>query len=149
MRGLRAAGGVLATVVVLTAPALAVAAAGAVPVLAGPWGHGQEGYGHLKPHTIFNGGDPTGLVRSIDWKSWGGPQAIGSGTAEWVGPHQAVAQGRFESGAKVVLFQLGRCHGRPAYNAIEWYFPRHGQKFSPGTYVNACTGTYFFHGHPG
>ena len=128
--------------------AAATAAASAVPILAGPWSTGQKGYGHAKPRTIFNGGDPTGLVKMIHWTSWGGHRATGIGTAEWVGPHQSVAQGQFEKGAKVVLFQLGSCHGRSAYNAIEWYFPSHGQKFSSGTYINACTGTYYMNGHP-
>jgi hypothetical protein len=128
--------------------AAATAAASAVPILAGPWSTGQKGYGHAKPRTIFNGGDPTGLVKTIRWTSWGGHRATGTGTAEWVGPHQSVAQGQFEKGAKVVLFQLGSCHGRSAYNAIEWYFPSHGQKFSSGTYINACTGTYYLNGHP-
>ncbi len=128
--------------------AAATAAASAVPILAGPWSMGQKGYGHAKPRTIFNGGDPTGLVKMIHWTSWGGHRATGTGTAEWVGPHQIVAQGQFEKGAKVVLFQLGSCHGRAAYNAIEWYFPSHGQKFSSGTYINACTGTYYLNGHP-
>ncbi len=63
-------------------------------------------------------------------------------------PHQFVAEGKFEKGASIVLFQLGRCHGRSAYNAIEWYFPRHDQKFSAGNYINACTGTYYMDGHP-
>ena len=124
------------------------AAAGGLPVLAGPWAPGQQGYGHVKPHTIFNGGDPTGLVKMIHWNSWGGQRAIGTGTALWVGPHQIVAQGKFEKGAKIVLFQLGRCQGRLAYNAIEWYFPEHAQKFSAGNYINACTGTYYMNGHP-
>lgn len=128
--------------------AAATAAASAMPILAGPWSIGQKGYGHAKPRTIFNGGDPTGLVKMIHWTSWGGHRAIGTGTAEWVGPHQSVAQGQFEKGAKVVLFQLGSSHGRSAYNAIEWYFPSHGQKFSSGTYINACTGTYYLNGHP-
>ena len=128
--------------------AAATAAANTVPILAGPWSPGQKGYGHVKPSTIFNGGDPTGLVKAIHWTSWGGRRATGTGTAEWVGPHQIVAQGQFQKGAKVVLFQLGSCHGRAAYNAIEWFFPAHGQKFSPGTYINACTGTYYLHGHP-
>ncbi|MBV8216956.1 MAG: hypothetical protein JO325_00715 [Solirubrobacterales bacterium] len=122
-------------------------AAGHIPILAGPWAPGQKGYGHVKPATIFNGGDPTGLVKAIHWKSWGQRRAIGTGTALWVGPHQFVAQGKFENGASIVLFQLGRCDGRLAYNAIEWYFPQHGQKFSPGTYINACTGTYYMDGH--
>jgi hypothetical protein len=47
-----------------------------------------------------------------------------------------------------VLFQRGRCGGRLAYNAIEWYFPQHEQKFSAGNYINACTGTYYIDGHP-
>jgi len=123
-------------------------AAGNVPVLAGPWAPGQKGYGHVKPRTIFNGGDPTGLVKAIHWKSWGGRRATGTGTALWVGPHQFVAEGKFEKGASIVLFQLGRCSGRLAYNAIEWYFPQHGQKFSAGTYINACTGTYYMDGNP-
>ena len=125
----------------------AASAANAVPVLAGPWGQGQKGYGHVRPRTIFNGGDPTGLVKAIHWTSWGGRRATGTGTAEWLGPHQIVAQGQFQTGAKVILFQLGRCRGRAAYNAIEWYFPAHGQKFSPGNYINACTGTYYMNGH--
>ena len=117
-------------------------------MLAGPWSTGQQGYGHVKPCTIFNGGDPTGLVKNIHWTSWGGKRAVGTGKGFWVGPKQFVAQGHFEKGARIVLFQLGRCHGRPAYNAIEWYFPRHGQKFQPGDYINACTGMYFTDGHP-
>ena len=125
----------------------AASAANAVPVLAGPWGQGQKGYGHVRPRTIFNGGDPTGLVKAIHWTSWGGRRATGTGTAEWLGPHQIVAQGQFQTGAKVILFQLGRCRGRAAYNAIEWYFPAHGQKFSPGNYINACTGAYYMNGH--
>jgi hypothetical protein len=135
------------TAAVLLGMGAEAAGAGRVPVLAGPWAHGQQGYGHVKPRTIFNGGDPTGLVKMIHWHSWGGSRASGTGTAEWVGPKQIVAQGRFEAGAKVVLFQLGRCRGRSAYDAIEWYFPRHGQKFSAGTYINACTGTYYMNGH--
>jgi hypothetical protein len=63
-------------------------------------------------------------------------------------PARSAAAGRsptrpkLENGVSIVLFQLGRCHGRLAYDAIEWYFPRHGQKISPGTYISACTGTY-------
>ena len=141
-----------AAVVMTAAAALGIgveaAAAGQGLVLAGPWAPGQHGYGHVKPRTIFNGGDPTGLVKAIHWSSWGGPRATGTGTALWVGPHQIVAQGKFETGARIVLFQRGRCHGRSAYNAIEWYFPQHGQKFSAGTYINACTGTYYMDGQP-
>ena len=113
-----------------------------VPILAGPWDNGQQGYGHVKPSKIFNGGDPTGLVENIHWKSWGGAQAIGTGTAEYVGPHQYVADGT-EMSARIVLFQLGQCKHRRAYDAIEWYFPERGEHFKPHQYINACTGTYY------
>jgi len=112
-----------------------------VAILAGPWATGQQGYGHAKPSTIFNGGDPTGLVRHIHWASWGATKATGTGVAEYVGPHQDVAHGKDES-ARIVAFHLGVCHGRMAYNAIDWYFPQHRQHFSPTTYIDPCTGAY-------
>jgi hypothetical protein len=130
--------------VLLTACLLGVvAAATAAPttILAGPWASGQQGYGHSRPTTIFNGGDPTGLVVGIHWKTWGNVRAIGTGTASYVGPHQSVAEGTRQR-ARIVLFNLGRCHGRRAYNAITWYFPGHGQHFSARHYINACTGSY-------
>jgi len=119
-----------------------VAGAAAEPILAGPWSPDQEGYGHVKPARIFNGGDPTGLVTHIHWLTWGQSKAIGTGTAEWVGPHQDVAEGTPQR-TRIVLFQLGSCKGRRAYDAIEWYFPQHGQRFDPHDYINACTGTYY------
>jgi hypothetical protein len=125
-----------------SALSVSTALATQVPILAGPWGTYQKGYGHTKPTTIFNGGDPTGLVQRIRWKTWGGTQAIGAGRAEWVGPHQDVAEGT-QQPARIVLFQLGSCRGRRAYDAIEWYFPQHGQHFNPHQYINACTGAYY------
>ena len=132
----------LTAVVCFGALLVSTALATQVPILAGPWGTYQKGYGPTKPTTIFNGGDPTGLVQHIQWKTGGGTQAIGAGTAEWVGPHQDVAEGA-QQPARIVLFQLGSCRGRRAYDAIEWYFPQHGQHFDPHQYINACTGTYY------
>lgn len=112
-----------------------------VPVLAGPWSTNQRGYGHARPTTVFNGGDPTGLVQHIRWKTWGGARAIGVGTGWYVGPHQSTAEGTQEP-VRIVVFQLGYCHGRRAYEAIEWYFPQHGGRFQPNSYIEACTGEY-------
>jgi hypothetical protein len=115
----------------------------AVPTLgqlAGDFAHGQ-GFGQVKPTKIFNGGDPTGLVTNVAWSSWGGTQATATGTAEYVGPNQSVAQGTEES-ATVVAFDLGSCDGKYMYQAIEWYFPQHNQAFNPSTYENICTGSY-------
>jgi len=108
--------------------------------LAGDFAHGQ-GFGQVKPSEIFNGGDPTGLVTHIAWSSWGGPQATATGTAEYVGPNQSVAQGTEES-ATVVAFDLGTCDGKYMYQAVEWYFPQHNQAFNASTYENVCTGSY-------
>jgi hypothetical protein len=108
--------------------------------LAGDFARG-EGFGQVKPSKIFNGGDPTGLVTDVVWSSWGGAQATGSGTAVYLRPNQTVAQGTEES-ATVVAFDLGTCDGKLMYQAVEWYFPQHGQSFSPNTYEDICTGSY-------
>jgi hypothetical protein len=118
-------------------------AAAPVPVLgrlAGVFAQGS-GFGQARPVKIFNGGDPTGLVTKMTWKSWGAPQATASGTAEWVGPGQSVATGTAQPVA-VVAFKLGTCHGIRMYKAVEWYFPQHGEAFDPGRYENVCAGRY-------
>lgn len=81
-----------AVVVVAALPGAAVGEA--VPVLAGPWGRDQEGYGHAKPSAVYNGGDGTGLVKQIRWLTWGRAKAIGEGTGLYVGPDQHTFEGR-------------------------------------------------------
>jgi hypothetical protein len=108
--------------------------------LAGVFAQGQ-GFGQVEPSKIFNGGDPTGLVTHITWQSWGSRRAIGSGTAEYVGPNQSVATGKPKP-ATVVAFHLGTCDGKLMYQAVEWYFPGEGQSFDPTHYENICTGSY-------
>ena len=124
----------------LIAAAFEAHAFAVVPRLAGPWGPNQQGYGKAHPSVIFNGGDPTGMIRNIRWKDWGAQQATGTGQAEYVWPGTSVADNGF-SPAAVVAYRLGTCHGRPTYNAIQWYFPQYGERFDPSepTY-NLCTG---------
>lgn len=132
--------------VMLLAVALICAACGTSPPApplgrpAGVFAHGA-GFGQVRPSKIFNGGDPTGLVSHITWKSWGGPRAVGTGTSDYVGPTQSVATGT-EEAVTVVAFNLGTCDGKQMYRAVEWYFPQHGQTFSPGRYENVCAGAY-------
>ena len=117
--------------------------AAAVPTLgqpAGVFARGQ-GFGQVKPAKIFNGGDPTGLVTRVDWRSWGEAQAIATGISDYVGPNQTVAEGRQEP-VTVVAFNLGICNGRLMYRAVEWYFPQHKQAFDPSRYEDICAGTY-------
>jgi hypothetical protein len=123
--------------------ATAQAQVSAVPTLgrpAGVFAHGT-GFGEVRPVKIFNGGDPTGLVARIAWKSWGGSRAVGTGISDYVGPNQSVATGSQQQ-ATVVAFNLGTCHGKVMYQAVEWYFPQHGQSFSASHYQDICHGTY-------
>jgi len=118
-------------------------AAGGVPTLgqlAGTFAHGT-GFGQVKPARIFNGGDPTGLVTHVAWTSWGGDRAVAAGVSEYVGSGQSVATGT-EEPVTVVAFNLGTCDGKLMYQAVEWYFPQHGQAFDAGRYGNICTGSY-------
>jgi hypothetical protein len=128
-----------------TSPSVPASAspAGAVPTLgqpAGVFARGQ-GFGQVKPSKIFNGGDATGLVTHVAWKSWGGAQAVATGISEYVGPGESNASGT-EEAATVVAFNLGACDGKLMYRAVEWYFPQHKQAFYPGRYEDICTGTY-------
>lgn len=98
-----------------------------------------EGFGHVRPRVVSYGGDPTSLVGGVRWSSWGGPRAVGHGTADWVWPGWCVACGSTQLPATVVAFGLGRCGGHPAYRHVEWYFPSRGMTFSPrlGT-IDVC-----------
>jgi hypothetical protein len=132
----------LAAFVAVAASASAATRA-AQPVLGHPWGlHPQQGYGKAKPTIVSNGGDPTGTVRAIRWTHWGSKQAVGVGISTYVWPGTSVASNKPVKGAKIVAFNLGTCHGRPAYNAIEWYFPKYGETFDAHRYINACNGLY-------
>jgi hypothetical protein len=116
----------------------------AVPTLgrlAGDFAQAGKGFGQVEPSEIFNGGDPTGLLTHVVWKTWGAPDAVGTATSDYVGPNQNVSAGT-EEPATVVAFNLGTCAGKLMYQAVEWYFPQHGQVFNPNHYENICTGTY-------
>jgi len=112
------------------------------PVLGHSWGPNQQGYGEARPAAVYNGGDPTGMVTSIHWATWGGAEAVGEGTSTWVWPGTCVGCNRPTSGARIVAFHRGQCRGIPSYNAIEWFFPKYGETFNPHVYINSCTGEY-------
>ncbi len=123
-----------------TPSATATGPAPALGQLTGVFAQGQ-GFGQVEPSKIFNGGDPTGLVKHIVWQSWGSSRAIGYGLAEYVGPNQSVATGT-QKPATVVAFHLGTCDGKLMYQAVEWYFPGEHQSFNVTHYENICTGSY-------
>jgi len=121
--------------------ALSSAAGRQVPVLGRSIGIfvGGRGFGQVHPALIDNGGDPTGRVTGIRWKTWGGPQAVGTGTG-WVSG-ESVAQGSYHT-ATVVAFDLGHCARKLMYEALTWYFPDQGESFDPKSCEDICTGQY-------
>jgi hypothetical protein len=112
-------------------------ATSAVPVLGKPWAPYQRGYGTIRPIVIDNGGDPTGIVSNVTWKSWGGAQAVGFGTGNFDPPDQPVAASRPEP-ATVVAFDPGTCLHTFMYRQVEWYFPGEGQSLNTANAMNIC-----------
>lgn len=100
-----------------------------------------HGFGTIRPVAIDFGGDSSGVVEHITWSTWSGTEALGTGMAEYVGPHQSIAEGS-QLTATVVAFKLGTCGAGPAYTAVEWYFPSKDEFFNPAKYFNACTRAY-------
>jgi hypothetical protein len=106
-----------------------------VPTLSIPWSPDQRGWGLVKPTVIFNGGDESGQIADVRWESWGGPTAIGHGTASYaLGPTKAHS---VPARATVVATKLKRCNGQLMYTRIWWYFPRYGEDSSDPTNPDA------------
>jgi hypothetical protein len=84
----------------------------------------EEGFGKVRPHRIYLGGDPTGLVKHIHWHHWGNKKAIGKGRGWYVPDNKAVADGHWAK-ARVVVWNLGHCGGHRAYRRVQWTFPGH------------------------
>jgi hypothetical protein len=118
---------ILAAITALAIPVAANAEAEpmtAVPVLGSkqfsdPYG---AGFGHPEPEIIFNGGDPSGEVSEIHWRSWGGTVAIGYGRNPIFRPQGGYYRtlGRVELRAN----ELGKCAGKPAYTRLEIRAPK-------------------------
>jgi hypothetical protein len=95
-------------------------ASGSQPVLGGkafaPMG---EGFGTVAPPTIFNGGDPSGLVSHITWHHWGSRTATGSGKTSIFKPHGGYYPQLVR--AQLRASRLGHCgkHGPRAYTHLE------------------------------
>jgi serine/threonine-protein kinase len=104
---------------------------------------GYEGLGEVRPANVHFGGDPTSAVSNIQWQSWGGQQATGTGISDWVAGGQTVAEGS-RGPATIVAFDPGYCQGSGdyAYRKVKWYFPEHGETFNTGSYktFDTCGG---------
>jgi hypothetical protein len=117
----------LATAVAAAAAPLGVAVAlsqlvGAVPAaVAGgagsPGGHRIESALVAISPGIYNGGDPTGLVRHIHWKARGKTSPFDTESATT--SQQLTSRTVSRLLATVFAFRLARCGGHAAYLAIE------------------------------
>ena len=113
------------------------------PLLGLPWGmwsKTQKGYGTVRPTTVFNGGDPTGLIEEIKWRYWGHAIAIGSGYGYFPTKAQGVASARRQR-ATIVAFGLGSCNGVYVYNKVSVVVGT-SRNFNRNFYINICTGSY-------
>jgi hypothetical protein len=139
----------LAIVAVAGLLSAGVAGAHSVPTFGLPSEPRAEGFGEVRPATIFLGGDPSGLVSHIHWRRWGKPKAIGRGKGWYIPPGGGTSDGH-TARARLVAWDLGYCGGQWAYRKAEWYFPeyhRHGHfpdatYFDPNLAMKICAGHY-------
>lgn len=81
-----------------------------------------KGFGTVRPHVIFNGGDLSGLIDHIRWKSWGGAVAYGVGRHSIFKP----SGGYYRRRVRAVLRVRGleQCEGHLAYSQLSIKEPR-------------------------
>jgi len=104
---------------------------------------GGVGWGSQHPSEIFNGGDPSGLVSKIHWRSWGAPTADGHGLNAIFKPHGGYYRRRVR--IELRAYDLGRCatDGPLAYRKLEAREPsrpggRDGKWFAWGGAGSIC-----------
>jgi hypothetical protein len=135
MKRVRVVAVVAIALVALSTAALAIASATPVLGSATKFQNG-EGFGKVKPKTVFLGGDPTGMFKKVTWKHWGSATATGTGTGFYPPPGKPVAES-VKVPAKLVASSLGTCHGHEAYRKIRFYFTYKGHT-KPGAKYNIC-----------
>jgi hypothetical protein len=113
----------LALIVAALASAALAAAASGVVLGSKAFAPNGWGWGTKKPARIFNGGDPSGSVTEIHWRSWGGPTAIGFGKNPIFKP----GGGYYRRLAKIELRaeEIGTCQGHRAYRRLSVRVPSH------------------------
>ena len=119
------------------AGATASPASAPVPVL-GSALPDTHGFGHAHPSLLSSGPAATVTVQHLRWTHWGAKEATGLGQG-WYVPDNARSQadGKLAT-EKVVVFDLGRCHGKRAYRKYEWYLPAYRKAPSRKQANNAC-----------
>ena len=73
-------------------------------------------WGEVRPAEIYNGGDPSGDVVHVSWKTWGGSLANGWGKSWAFKPHGGYY--RTAVLAHLRAERLGKCSGHRAYEKL-------------------------------
>jgi hypothetical protein len=114
----------------------AALAASTAPTLGSHLGMPRKGFGQVKPKTVSLGGDPTGTVTKLSWKSWGKSVAVGTGSGYYVPQGQPTA-GAVKATVKLKASSLGTCKGHRAYKRLSFTFLYKG-KLHPGSSFGIC-----------
>ena len=87
---------------------------------------------HARPRTLALSADGTLEVSNIQWNSWGGPIATGSGEAEYHGciPYCGTAPVHYDA-VKIRLSNIRQCSGRAFYTHVRLTL-RSGRLLDPG-----------------
>jgi hypothetical protein len=114
----------------------AAAAASSAPTLGSHLGAPTKGFGVVKPRTVSLGGDPTGTVTKLNWKSWGKSVAVGTGSGFYVPEGQPTA-GAVKATVMLKASSLGTCKGHKAYKRLSFTFEYNGESH-PGASYGIC-----------
>jgi hypothetical protein len=98
----------------------AVAGASRQPTLGVPGAYGSQGrgWGKVKPHTLYNGGDISGLITHIHWTSWGGAETHGKGKNAIIKPHGGYYRRPVTIKLTATKLKVCRSTGKSAYSTL-------------------------------
>lgn len=118
--------GAMAAVCALGGGSAAALAASSRPTLGSHLGGATKGFGQVKPKTVELGGDPTGDVTKLTWKSWGTAVAVGTGRGYYPPPGKPVADA-VSVPVTLKASSLGTCKGHKAYTRLSFTFHYKGK----------------------
>ncbi len=104
----------------------AAALAATTPTLGSHLGGGAKGFGLVKPKTVYLGGDPTGDVTKLTWKSWGSAVALGTGRGFYPPPGKPVADA-VKVPVTLKASSLGTYKRHKAYRRLSFTFHYKGK----------------------
>lgn len=111
----------------------AAAVAASTPTLGSHLGVPYQGFGQVKPKTVSLGGDPTGTVTKLTWRSWGAATAVGTGSG-YYDPAGLRTAHAVAVTVTLTASSLGTCSGHPAYKRFSFTFLYKGKSHRGSSY---------------